>query len=26
VDAEYVHPTFAEGIQSLLLKLKRYTL
>jgi pyruvate/2-oxoglutarate dehydrogenase complex dihydrolipoamide dehydrogenase (E3) component len=26
VDAEYVHPTFAEGIQSLLLKLKRYAL
>jgi pyruvate/2-oxoglutarate dehydrogenase complex dihydrolipoamide dehydrogenase (E3) component len=26
VDAEYVHPTFAEGIQSLLLKLKRYAI
>jgi pyruvate/2-oxoglutarate dehydrogenase complex dihydrolipoamide dehydrogenase (E3) component len=26
VDAEYVHPTFAEGLQSVLMKLKRYAL
>ncbi|PYQ24461.1 MAG: pyridine nucleotide-disulfide oxidoreductase [Acidobacteria bacterium] len=24
VDAEFVHPTFAEGVQSLVMKLKRY--
>jgi pyruvate/2-oxoglutarate dehydrogenase complex dihydrolipoamide dehydrogenase (E3) component len=26
VDAEYVHPTFAEGVQSLLMSLKRYAI
>ena len=26
VDAEYVHPTFAEGVQSLVMSLKRYAL
>lgn len=26
VDAEFVHPTFAEGVQSLVMKLKRYAL
>jgi pyruvate/2-oxoglutarate dehydrogenase complex dihydrolipoamide dehydrogenase (E3) component len=26
VDAEYVHPTFAEGVQSLVMRLKRYAL
>jgi pyruvate/2-oxoglutarate dehydrogenase complex dihydrolipoamide dehydrogenase (E3) component len=26
VDAECVHPTFAEGLQSLVMKLKRYAL
>jgi pyruvate/2-oxoglutarate dehydrogenase complex dihydrolipoamide dehydrogenase (E3) component len=26
VDAEFVHPTFAEGVQSLVMKLKRYSL
>jgi pyruvate/2-oxoglutarate dehydrogenase complex dihydrolipoamide dehydrogenase (E3) component len=26
VDAEFVHPTFAEGLQSLVMKLKRFTL
>jgi pyruvate/2-oxoglutarate dehydrogenase complex dihydrolipoamide dehydrogenase (E3) component len=26
VDAEAVHPTFAEGVQSLVMKLKRYAL
>lgn len=26
VDAEYVHPAFAEGLQSVLMKLKRYAL
>ncbi len=26
VDAEFVHPTFAEGVQSLVMRLKRYAL
>ena len=26
VDAEFVHPTFAEGVQSLVMKLERYSL
>ena len=26
VDAEFVHPTFAEGVQSLVMTLKRYAL
>ena len=26
VDAEFVHPTFAEGLQSLVMSLKRFTL
>ena len=26
VDAEFVHPTFAEGVQTLVMKLKRYSL
>jgi pyruvate/2-oxoglutarate dehydrogenase complex dihydrolipoamide dehydrogenase (E3) component len=26
VDAQYVHPTFAEGVQSLVMRLKRFTL
>ena len=26
VDAEFVHPTFAEGLQSLVMKLERYAL
>lgn len=26
VDAEFVHPTFAEGVQTLVMKLKRYAL
>jgi pyruvate/2-oxoglutarate dehydrogenase complex dihydrolipoamide dehydrogenase (E3) component len=26
VDAEYVHPTFAEGVQSLVMSLKRYAI
>jgi pyruvate/2-oxoglutarate dehydrogenase complex dihydrolipoamide dehydrogenase (E3) component len=26
VDAEYVHPTFAEGVQSLVMKIKRYAI
>lgn len=26
VDAQFVHPTFAEGVQSLVMKLKRYAL
>ena len=26
VDAEFVHPTFAEGVQSVVMKLKRYAL
>jgi pyruvate/2-oxoglutarate dehydrogenase complex dihydrolipoamide dehydrogenase (E3) component len=26
VDAEFVHPTFAEGVQSLVMKLERYAL
>jgi len=26
VDAEFVHPTFAEGVQSLVMKLKRFSL
>jgi pyruvate/2-oxoglutarate dehydrogenase complex dihydrolipoamide dehydrogenase (E3) component len=26
VDAEYVHPTFAEGVQSLVLSLERYAI
>jgi pyruvate/2-oxoglutarate dehydrogenase complex dihydrolipoamide dehydrogenase (E3) component len=26
VDAEYVHPTFAEGVQSLVMSLDRYAL
>ena len=26
VDAEFVHPTFAEGLQTALMKLPRYTL
>jgi hypothetical protein len=26
VDAECVHPTFAEGLQTLVMKLKRYAL
>ena len=26
VDAEYVHPTLAEGLQTVVMKLKRYAL
>ena len=26
VDAEFVHPTFAEGVQSLVMKLARFSL
>jgi pyruvate/2-oxoglutarate dehydrogenase complex dihydrolipoamide dehydrogenase (E3) component len=26
VDAEFVHPTFAEGLQSLVMRLPRYAL
>jgi hypothetical protein len=26
VDVEFVHPTFAEGVQSLVMKLPRYAL
>jgi pyruvate/2-oxoglutarate dehydrogenase complex dihydrolipoamide dehydrogenase (E3) component len=26
VDPEFVHPTFAEGVQTLVMKLKRYAL
>jgi len=26
VDAEYVHPTFAEGVQSLMMRLGRWAL
>ena len=26
VDAEYVHPTFAEGVQSLVMSLERYAI
>ena len=26
VDAEFVHPTFAEGVQSLVMKLERFAL
>jgi hypothetical protein len=26
VDAEFIHPTFAEGVQSLVMKLRRYAL
>jgi pyruvate/2-oxoglutarate dehydrogenase complex dihydrolipoamide dehydrogenase (E3) component len=26
VDAEFVHPTFAEGVQQLVMALKRYAL
>ena len=26
VDAEFVHPTFAEGVQQLVMRLKRYAL
>jgi pyruvate/2-oxoglutarate dehydrogenase complex dihydrolipoamide dehydrogenase (E3) component len=26
VNAEYVHPTFAEGVQALVMKLKRFSL